>query len=268
MDLSDSPPLRALYRRFPSLQPVLREVNGLLSRRPLPTFTGWQMTTYHQVPWVDGWDAFKSAAEEVRSFERSHDGAGQTVDALLWRHWNIAWSVNLVTTRRPSRRFVGVECGVGDGLTAHFAASQALDDHGEAVELHLYDAWTGMRDGLLTESESEMSGAYSTLSMERTRHNLSRFADHLDWHPGHLPQTLDTDAPTEVSWLHVDLNSAAATTEVLKFFWPRLADEAVIVFDDYGWTYFDDTRLAINEFLDDRQGALLPLPTGQAFYFC
>jgi len=268
MDLSDSPPLRALYRRFPRLQPVLREVNGLLSRRPLPTFTGWQMTTWHQVPWVDGWDAFKSAADEVRSFERSHDGAGQTVDALLWRHWNIAWSVHLMTTRSPSTRFVGVECGVGDGLTAHFAASQALGDNGEEVELHLYDAWTGMRDDLLTESEAKMSGAYSTLSMERTRRNLSRSADHLHWHPGYLPQTLDADAPTDVAWLHIDLNSAAATVAVLEFFWNRLTADAIVVFDDYGWTYFDDTRRAVDGFLANRRGTLLPLPTGQALYFC
>jgi len=266
-DLGRSRVLRRFYRRFTRLQPLLREANSLLLARDQPTFSGWQMTTWHQLPWLEGWEAFHCAAGEVRGFERTHVDAGNDVDSLMWRHWNIAFSVRHAVRNTGGNELIAVECGVGDGLTAHFAMAQALAEDLVSVELHLYDAWTAMRPEDLTEVERPVTGTYSDLSQERTRRNLADNAANLRWHPGFIPATLDETAPESISWLHVDLNSAAATTASLEFFWPRLQAGGVIVFDDYGWTFFDETRVAVNEFFASLPGTLLPLPTGQAFYF-
>lgn len=259
--------LRRCFNRHRRLQPLLREINALLTRRDLPTFTGWQMTTWHQLPWIDGWEAFCLAAETVRHFDRTHVDAGETVDALIWRHWNIAFSVHYVIEKSGPEDLLAVECGVGDGLTAHFAATQALVEGADQFELHLYDSWRAMRCEILTDAEQPVTESYGDLSQTRTRLNLAHFSTHLRWHPGFIPATLDETAPESISWLHIDLNSAATTTAVLEFFWPRLQTDGVIVFDDYGWTFFDETRVAVNEFFASRPGTLLPLPTGQAFYF-
>lgn len=267
LDLGRSRFLRRFFRRFERLQPLLREVNSLLLARDLPTFSGWQMTTWHQLPWLEGWEAFHRASEEVRGFERTHADAGDNVDSLMWRHWNIAFSVQHAVRNMGGTELTAAECGVGDGLTAHFAMAQALTEDIASVELHLYDAWTAMRPEDLTETEKPVTGTYTDLSQERTRRNLADNATHFRWHPGLIPATLDETAPESISWLHVDLNSAAATTAALEFFWPRLQAGGVIVFDDYGWTFFDETRVAVNAFFASRPGTLLPLPTGQAFYF-
>jgi hypothetical protein len=268
VDLASSRTLRRLYGRWPALQPVLREVNGLIARRDPPTFFGWLMTTWHQVPWATGWEDFRRAAAELRAFEHSQLAADD-VDALLWRHWHVAFTVHHVTRHRstPTSPFIGVECGVGDGLTAHIALSQMKAEVPGDVTLHLYDAWAPMRADDLTESEAPNAGTYDALQLERTQCNLSGHDDRLRWHPGYIPTTLGEDAPSSVSWLHIDLNSSVATTQALDFFWPRLEPGAVTLFDDYGWSHYADTKTAVDRFFAERPGSLMPLPTGQAVYF-
>lgn len=124
-----------------------------------------------------------------------------------------------------------------------------------------------MRGEGLLPSEISLVGRYNNLSESRARDNLERFSTNLCWHPGRIPKSLDDTAPTTVSWLHIDLNSATATLEVLEFLWPRMPEGAVLLFDDHGWLFWDDTRQAINRYLRSRPVTLLPLSTGQAMYF-
>jgi hypothetical protein len=266
VDLGSSRTLRRLYGRWPALQPVLREVNGLIARRDPPTFFGWLMTTWHQVPWATGWEDFLVAAEQLRRFEHSQLAA-EDVGALLWRHWHVAYAVHHVARHSEPGAFVAAECGVGDGLTAHVALSQLASELDGDYTLHLYDAWAPMRAESLTVSESAHTGTYEALQMERTRRNLAQHGQRLHWHPGYIPHTLEEDAPAHLSWLHIDLNSSVATTQALEFFWPRLLPGAVVLFDDYGWRYYADTKTAVDDFFSDRPGSLMPLPTGQAIYF-
>lgn len=237
--------LRAVYRRWPRLQPVMREVNGLVTRRPLPTFSGWMMTTYHQVPWIDGPPEFHKAAEDVRGFEGSARNLATEVDAWMWRHWNVAYSVRHAHEHTRAETVTGVECGVEDGLSAHFALTHSTGT------LHLYDAWDALDPAL---------------SQDRTARNLAAHADRLRWHPGIIPDTLADDAPETVHWLHVDVNAAEPTRAVLEFFWPRIPEGGAVLFNAYGWLHCDPVRRTVNDFLCDKPGTLLPLPTGQAIY--
>lgn len=234
---------------------VLREINSLLKRRPPPTFDGWLMTTHHQVPWLDD-KVFVDAAEALWGFERSDAPSSPAeVDALMWRHWHVAYSVRHAIAHTGAISVVGVECGAGDGYTAHFALtemSSALD-----YRVHLYDAW----------EVGALEGAYAGLAQARTARNLAAHEAHIAWHSGLLPDTLDATAPELVHWLHVDLNAGPLTSEVLDFFWERLAPGSVVLFDDYGWLSYADTRQAVDAFFTGRAGTLLPLPTGQAMYF-
>lgn len=266
VDLGSSRALRRVYSRWPALQPLLREVNGLIVRRDPPTFFGWLMTTWHEVPWATGWSAFMVAADDLRGFEHSQIAA-EDVDALLWRHWHVAYSVHHARRHTESTSLVGAECGVGDGLTAHIAATQLREEALDGFSLHLYDAWAPMRVEALTASEAPNAGTYDALRVERTRRNLIGHAAHLRWHPGYVPETFGPDAPEVLHWMHIDLNSSAATTEALDFLWPRLVPGGVVLFDDYGWRQYADTKAAVDAFFSSRPGSLMPLPTGQALYF-
>ena len=70
--------------------------------------------------------------------------------------------------------------------------------------------------------------------------------------------------PSEVSWLHIDLNSTDATKSSLDFFYDKLISGGIILFDDYGG--FDDTRKAIDNFFDDKSGHFINYPTGQGVF--
>jgi hypothetical protein len=268
-DLGKSKLLRSIYDRFPRLQPVLREINALISGHQPPTFFGWLMTTWHQVPWIEGAETFLEAADELNSFEMEapFSASRRELDSLMWRHWNVAYSVKHSIAKMGQPHFTGVECGVGEGMSAHIAASQIGSEQLESASLHLYDAWSTMHTEQLLESETSQTGSYGQLSMQRTRKNLSKHSDIVFLHPGYIPESFDAKAPEAINWLHIDLNSAVATEEALSFFWPRLLENGVIVLDDYGWTYFEETRKIAAEFFDDKPGTLMPLPTGQAFYF-
>ena len=262
--------LRSIYNRLPRLQPVLREMNALISGHQPPTFSGWLMTTWHQVPWIEGWETFLEAADELNSFEMEGEHWPQTrkeLEALLWRHWNVAYSVRHSVAKTGRPHFTGVECGTGEGMSAHIAASQIGSEQLESASLHLYDAWSTMRTDQLLEKETFLTGSYGQLSMQRTRKNLSKHSDIVFLHPGYIPESFDAKAPEAISWLHIDLNSAVATEEALSFFWPRLLENGVIIFDDYGWIEYEDTRKTAAGFLNDKPGTLMPLPTGQALYF-
>lgn len=268
--------LRRVFRRMGRLQPIIREINSLLSGRKPPSFSGWQMTTWHHLPWEDGWEEFRQAAEDVRSFEHSHSGGmrpekgndpSKTVDALLWRHWNVAYSVHHAFRHTGRSDFSAVECGVADGMTANFAAAQGVAECSESFRLHLYDSWSAMREDGLTASEGGMEGRYGALSQNLTRRNLERYGQVLHWHPGRIPATLDESAPEAVSWLHIDLNSAKTTIQVLDFFFPRIWPGRVVLLDDYGWDGNTEMRLAVYDWLSEKTGTLLPLPTGQAIFF-
>lgn len=258
--LTHNPVLRAIFYRWPRIQPLMREINGLLTRRALPTFVGWEMITWHQVPWTED-AAFAAAMSAVRRFERTYSDATSDVDALRWRHWNVSYSVRHAQEHARPASLVGVECGVGDGLTAFFALSAS------SGIVHLYDAWSRMRADHMLPSEKYQEGNYRTLSRDVTEKNLREVSGRVVWHPGYIPETLDDTAPDAIHWLHIDLNSAMPTLHALEFFWPRLARGGVALFDDYGWLGWGDTRRTIDAFLADKPGTLLPLPTGQALYF-
>ncbi len=53
----------------------------------------------------------------------------------------------------------------------------------------------------------------------------------------------------------------------LEFFYPRLVVGGVILFDDYGWDAYEDTKNTIENFFKDKPGLLMKIPTGQAIYF-
>jgi len=163
-----------------------------------------------------------------------------------------------------------IEAGVADGITAFFSLRAAREKRrNQPFTMHLYDSWGAMRKEELLYSETGYIGNYGQLNIERAKKNLSEFSDHLIYHAGYLPETLSSlpAPPLSVHYMHIDLNSALPTLRMLEFFWPHMPRGGVILFDDYGWMGYEDTKNIIDEFFAGRDGLLLKLPTGQALYF-
>ena len=250
------------------LKPFLRPLKNKIFPQPKPImlFEGWGMTTEHQVPWIDDLEFWKTNQTIKQSF--IHDGVVNmteiNTDILLWRHWNVVFCIRYVSKFVKSINFNFVECGVASGMSAYFALSELKD---KSYNFHLYDSWGITKSEYLYDDEKEHIGKYKDQNIQNTKKNLEIFLDKTKYHVGYIPETLDDSAPNEISYLHIDVNSAKTTLEILEFFYPRLTSGGIILFDDYGWTSYNETRKIVDKFLNDKDGVLFTSPTGQAIFY-
>ena len=266
---------RKIYKNNPSIRPF---VDFIRKKEPdTPRFSGWGMTSIHEFPWNDEYqgDVFRKASNDIKN---EFDFVGNTtnvnknrMDSLLWRHWNISYAARSELEFADTTEYNFVECGTSEGKTAFFALRE-IYEHKKIVNnftMHLYDEWGAMKNEGLTEDESMRTGDYAELSIDRTKKHLVEFSDKIIYHQGHIPESLSAlpEPPNSIVFLHIDLNSAQPTIDTLNFFLPRLSKRAIILFDDYGWIQYKDTRKAIDEFFSDKNGVLQKLPTGQAIYY-
>jgi len=244
------------------------------------SFEGWGMKTNHALPWEDKQTSafLLKANEDIKvDFDFSGDGGttSDNIDDVLWRHWTISYSIRHAVefTGSNNNKFIAVECGVQDGISAFFSLNELKGQCGlgriESFCMHLYDSWQPMRAEYLLQSEKESVGSYKINSIERTKRNLLAFNENIVYHQGYIPESLHTGppAPQSINYLHIDLNSAEPTLKALELFFPKLLSGGVIVFDDYGWSSYKDTRHVVINFFSDKPGMLMPLPTGQALYY-
>lgn len=126
-----------------------------------------------------------------------------------------------------------------------------------------------MKNDRLTRKESTRAKQYKLNDVDRTKKNLLKFEKIITYHKGWLPESLYSkpDPPETVSYLHIDINSSKPTIDTLEFFYPRLTRRAIIIFDDYGWSPFNETKIALDKFFSNKVGSFLKLPTGQAIFF-
>lgn len=259
MPLNSSRALRSLYRHAPRLQPVLREIYGFAVGRPPAHFTGWLMSTDHEHGWA-GDERFEETLAALERFELTGRTA-EDLAAFRWRHWIVAYAARHALAHSQIHSPAFAECGVEDGMTAYVALREG------PARMFLYDAWSGMEAERLHESELDHVGRYSELSTDKTRRNLAEFADRLEFRPGYIPDSLTGTPPEGLVYLHIDLNSAGPTRDALDYFVPRMQRGGVVLFDDYGWRAYAETKRAVDDFVGQLPGTLLALPTGQALYF-
>ena len=189
---------------------------------------------------------------------------------MSWRHFIVYWSAKFAANSTNQSSFNFVEAGVCDGISINFAISalENVTGLGENDKIYLYDTWGPMKPEYLTPKESIKSGAYADLSIDQTRLNLTRFENNCIFVKGYIPEIFTEEpGPSKLSWLHIDLNSSMPTQKTLEQFAPKILSGGVILFDDYGWKFYRDTKRVADAFLSNLDGSLLPLPTGQAIFF-
>ncbi len=264
-----------IYSKHPALRPFLSFIKKSFFNKP--KFSGWGMTSIHDPPWEnnDEGKKFLEINEYIKNnfaFDKKIQGTTKDVmDGLLWRHWMVSYAIKHAQKFSKTTDYNLVECGVEWGYTAFFALkilSNTLKND-QPFTMHLYDAWQDMREDELLESEYWHVNLYKNLDIDSTKQNLNEFSQNLIYHQGYIPESLSKkpDAPNSIFYLHIDLNSAKPTESALDFFYPKLVSGGVILFDDYGWDAYEDTKSTIEDFFKNKPGILMKLPTGQAIYF-
>lgn len=251
-------------------------------------FFGWDMYTPHSPPWKrkdktsQNFNMQNSKLLEllysenfISTYFSTIKDKGPVLHSLKWRHYNIFWSVTFAIKNTNSVQKNFVECGVLDGLSTYFSITSSISEKISNQKFYLYDSWGPMGDDFLTESELKIKNfstwkgsKYTNIDIEVTKSNLRNFEDFVVYNKGYITDELEyAENPNSLVWMHIDLNSAKPTLSALNYFHDKMLKGGVILFDDYGWRGYEDTRKTIDKFFETKNGTLLSLPTGQAIYF-
>ena len=242
-------------------------------------FEGWGLSTTQVPPWkgISKNKTFKEFNNsnslllkkiKTKKFLLSQfddeDNIFKVLDRLRYRHYIVYYTSLLAFNNTRSRNIV--ECGVCDGLTVFFAINKYSSSSN--YKAYLYDSWEVMKDKyLITKEEKKFSGAYNYLNIDNTKRNLNDYKNNLIYNKGYIPDVFKKSKnPKTLSWMHIDLNSSLPTIHSLKYFFPKVERNGVILFDDYGWRGYEDSRRVIEKYLENKKGDFFHLPTGQAFF--
>ncbi len=146
------------------------------------------------------------------------------------------------TLQVASLRGEAAEVGVYKGGTAKILA-QSMP--GRIV--HLFDTFEGMPE--TTEFDMHLRGDFADTSLESVNEYLQGYNVHF-W-PGLFPDSarlLPDD--TEFVLVHVDVDLYTSTKAACEFFWPRLVEGGIMVFDDYNGPRCPGANKAVDEFFD------------------
>ena len=244
------------------------------------SFSGWGMTTtFSKPPWRN------SNSKYDENFNNFHDELSRLInnkefflsqfflpdtnyekilEELKWRSYIIYNSALLSINLASVKKYNIVECGVCDGLTVFFAL-KAYQSKNVDFKGYLYDSFDKMKDEYLDTKDKDQSGNYDYLKIEQTKKNLRMFENDIIFFKGYIPDIFrNGEHPTEISWLHIDLNSSKTTFETMEFFYSKIINNGVMIFDDYGM--FETTKEVVDDFLKDKIGHFISYPTGQGMF--
>tara|TARA_Y100000996_G_scaffold411867_1_gene396816 strand:- start:1739 stop:2620 length:882 start_codon:yes stop_codon:yes gene_type:complete len=241
------------------------------------TFSGWGLSTdFTCSPWKnlnennnlifnkinkDLIEKVENKKFNLTQFEYKDTDYKKILEELSWRHYVVFNSVLYISNFTENDQINIVECGVCDGLTMNFAMSLCLEKKIN-FKSYLYDAWAD----LSVIKNENLRFKYSYLDIETTKKNLNKFSNYSIYNKGFIPEVFEkSENPEKVSWLHIDLNSSEATISALEFFYGRIVNNGIILFDDYGG--FEKTRIKIDNFFSDKKGHFINFPTGQGIFY-
>lgn len=196
-----------------------------------------------------------SFLEDERLISAVRDNARDEIElSIIWRIHVLCWAAGTALS------LVGdlVECGTYRGYSAAVLAQYHDLPVRTDRRFFLYDTFNpsgapgegrrlpGHSDQLYAEVQARFAAAANIIPVQ-----------------GRIPEVFAETCPDRISFLHIDLNDAAAERAALAVLFDRVVPRGVIVFDDYGWVGYRASRDAVQEFMAARGQMVVELPTGQ-----
>lgn len=159
-----------------------------------------------------------------------------------------------------------VECGVFKGFSSAVIAD--YHDFNKIIKtMYLYDTFEGVPDEYKEhDTQNDYYNDMNIVDNETVYKNVLRRFDiynNVIVTKGALPHSLTKVCPAEISFLHIDLNSAEAENAVLEVLFDKISPGGIIILDDYGWLFYEKQKILEDEFFNKRNHSVLELPTGQ-----
>ncbi len=168
------------------------------------------------------------------------------------------------------------ECGCWKGTSAYLISSM-LKGNFEG-KFYIFDSFEGLsefkkKDFIenLNFSNSKMldnhSRKYFASNESKVKSVLSEF-NFINIQKGWIPSKFKNFSDKKFTFVHVDVDLYDPTLECLKFFYPRLEKNGIIVADDYNSTTYPGVKTAWDEFFLDKKKDITfsyESPLGSAF---
>lgn len=150
------------------------------------------------------------------------------------------------------------EVGVYKGGTAKLLA-KIFERSGKLV--HVFDTFSGMPDVDPTR-DLHQKGDFADVALEEVKTSLSDCAN-VSFHPGFFPVTAAGLDRSAFSLVHIDVDIYQSVMDCCQFFYARITEGGIIVFDDYGALSCPGAKTAVDEFFTGKLEHPIYLPTGQ-----
>jgi len=185
----------------------------------------------------------------------------------LWEGLDIRWRLWILTKSAEHCAALDgsfAEFGVWRGGCAYMILSGSRPRPGRSY--FLFDTFEGIPNSNLTarETAAGFAGRLSNVSLTDVQTRLDPWKDQLKFVVGDIFKTLPETETGPLSFVHLDLNAAAASDFALRYAWSRVLTSGMVVFDDYGQDDYWEQRRMIDEFFATEKAPLIALPTGQA----
>ena len=176
----------------------------------------------------------------------------------VWRLWVVAWSLRLRWETAGSVVDFGTYNGKAFEAAIRYCHKTMSARRGSTGGIFAFDLFDNPPD----EARKADHGAGL---FDAVQHRLGDQCGAVVVR-GELPNSLREVPVGDVTWAQIDLNSASADLSVFQEIFPNLVDGAVVIFDDYGFSRYQDTQAALDRYANARGGSILELPTGQGLY--
>lgn len=162
------------------------------------------------------------------------------------------------------------ECGCFKGLSAHQIAAICRNNNFKN-KFFIFDSFEGLsrfdsEDISVHNSKTDFVKRQKEFScpMGQVKNNLKEF-DFIDYKEGWIPSRFDEVKEERFSFVHIDVDMYQPIKDCIDFFYPRLLEGGIMVFDDYGYLGFPGAKKAVDEFLAKNKVFFLELPCGSSF---
>jgi O-methyltransferase len=153
------------------------------------------------------------------------------------------------------------ECGVYRGGTALL-----LSEVAEAKKVvHIFDSFSGLPEPDENVDNYYRAGTFADTSFEDVRRLFEAHTAHIQIHRGWMPGSFSEVEQRSFALVHVDVDLYRTAKACCEFFYPRLCEGGILVFDDYGFPACRGEKEAVDEFFSTKNERPICLPTGQAF---
>jgi hypothetical protein len=153
------------------------------------------------------------------------------------------------------------ECGVYKGGTAYILKENIL----LGKNLYLFDTFEGMPITVVADPSKHKVGDFGDTSVNNVKAFLGE-SKNIKYEVGTIPKTFESLPEEEYAFVHIDVDLFAPALVSCEYFYPKMVDGGIILFDDYGFEkYKNAEKAAVDEFFRHKNENVIVLPTGQAF---